>query len=633
MHQPFIVLLLISAVALLVPVAAKLLRRLRIPIVVGEILLGALIGHSGFDLITPSATLDFLADFGFAFLMFLSGIELDVELLTATGRAGGGPFWSRPLPLAVVMLAATIGLASFGAVGLNTLGLAEEPLLMGLILSTTSLGVVLPVLKEHDLLGTRYGQYLLVAASVADLVTLLLLTVTIAAISRGLTIDLLLLLVLLGLFALVARFSRRFASLPLLRRLTRDLAHTTGQLRVRGAVALLVAWVVVAKALGAEMILGAFLAGTVAGLMAGPEDAQLRSKLDAIGFGFFIPVFFIMVGVNFRASSLVGSRESLLLVPLLVVIAYAVKLLPALLLRARFSWREALGGGSLLSARLSLIIAVSTLALDIGAIDQRVNAAIVLVAAITCTLSPLLFGRVHRLNEQPRRSGVLIAGSGQLAQLLARRLVTTGQQVTIVTDPATAGQSQPLIAVGDAEDEPSTLPGVKVVRGPFDDLQTWRDAGGERAEALVVLRSQPEAVVAICELAREQLHIPRVIAQAHDLQLRRALQPLGVKTVQPALALTVALEGALRFPTAFDVMIEHGDDVEFRDVIVANRAVTGLPLRQLRLPGNSLILSIHRRETLLVAHGGTELELGDRVALLGDPQSLDRAAALIRSPP
>ena len=201
-------LLMITGLAFVIPILTKRLDRFGIPIVVYEIIAGMIIGISGFNLIEPSAILTFLAEFGFAFLMFLSGLELDLRLLNpARSSADGEHRLTQALPLGILIFLGTILLA-FAATTLFALsGSTSNPMLLGLILSTTSLGVVVPVLKERELTSTRFGQYILVAASIADFATLLLLTTVIAVLSRGLTLDLLLIPILLLIFMMVARFS------------------------------------------------------------------------------------------------------------------------------------------------------------------------------------------------------------------------------------------------------------------------------------------------------------------------------------------------------------------------------------------------------------------------------------------
>lgn len=615
--NPFVALLLITGLAMIVPVLASRFRRVRLPIVVGEIFAGILIGHSGFNLVEPSTTLTFLAEFGFAYLMFLSGLEIDFNLILQTSHGGSRKsFTTHPLPVAGFILAGTLSLALLAAFGLSRFGIIQNPILMGLILSTTSLGVVVPVLKEQELLGSRYGQFLLVASSIADFVTLLLLTAAIAIRSSGLTLDLLLIPALLLIFVVMARAGQQVSSLPILRRLINELSSATAQIRVRGAFALMVAWVVVAEALGAELILGAFLAGAIAGLITAHDDTSAREKLDAIGYGFFIPIFFIMVGVDFKLQVFFESPQALLLLPILVLISFLVKIVPAFILRLNFSWRETLAGGFLLSSRLSLIIAASSIALSIGAITEAVNSAIILLAVVSCTISPLVFNRLFSKGMDIVRRGTIIVGKDQMAELLAERLLETGERVTVICpDQSRIAAFQRL--------------SIPIVAGCPDYEEAFRIAEADQARVLVDLTSSSQDTLQVCTLARQHFEIPLVVSRISDVELIPQLQDLGVKVVQPALATAMALEGALRYPTAFDVLFHHTQDVEVGEVSFNNKQLEGLPLRKVRLPGNALILSVQKGETITVPQEDTVLEIGDRVGLIGSPESLERAVALL----
>ncbi|NPA91473.1 MAG: hypothetical protein GXO55_08505 [Chloroflexi bacterium] len=615
-HNPFVTLLLITGLAVLVPLLSSRFRIVQLPIVVGEILAGMVIGHSGLNLIEPSPTLEFLAEFGFTYLMFLSGLEVDFSLLIGGQGRREEPWWQRPIVLALTMFVATLLLGWASAWWLAQMGLVENVLLMGLILSTTSLGIVVPVLKEKELLGTAYGQAILTAALVADFVTLFLLTVVIALISRGLTLDLLLILILLAAFALAVRVARFFANVPVLRNVLEEFSSATSQLQVRGAFALMVAWVVLAEALGVEVILGAFLAGAIISLVAGHGESPLREKLDAIGYGFFIPIFFITVGINFNLHALISSPSALLLVPVLLILAYVVKLVPALIYRVRFSWRETLAAGFLLSSRLSLIIAAAAIALRIGAITEAVNANIIFIAVITCTLSPMLFNRLYRAVEPPRREGVIIVGADQMAELLARRLRRAGEKITIV-------------AMDHHRLEELGRKGYRVIAGDPNKEDVLRQAGAENAKALVALTPHPQTRYQVCVLAKETFQVPIVVARVGSVTLAEKLRALGVRVVQPALATVIALEGALRFPTTFDLLIREDDEVTVGEAVVRNPAFIGIPLRRIRLPGNALILSIRRENVVLVPHGDTTLRQGDRVAIIGSPESVEEAIQLL----
>jgi len=619
-HQdPFLSLLIITALAAVVPLISSRFRLVQLPIVVGEIIAGVIIGRSGFNLVEPSETLAFLAEFGFTYLMFLSGLEVDFDMIWgASSEAPSSRWWQRPLPAAFMVLLFTFTLGLLSSLGLSHMGLVQNPLLMGLILSTTSLGIVVPVLKERALLGSRYGQALLLAALLADFVTLFLLTVVIAAMSHGLTLDLLLVLVLVVVFALVVRLGKRFVHNSFWRQALAEISSATAQIHVRGAFALMVAWVVLAQALGVEVILGAFLAGAMVSLLATEgEESPLREKLDAIGYGFFIPIFFISVGINLDLGILLASPRSIVLVVLLVVLAYGVKLIPALVYRAQFSWRETLAGGFLLSSRLSLIIAAAAIALDIGAISKEVNAAIILVAVITCTLSPFFFNRLYPHKEEAHREGVIIVGGDQIAELLARRLRRSGEKVTI-------------IAVDRRRLEALRKAGHEVVLGSPIDEEVLRRAGAERAYGLVAVTTNMIMRYRVCELARETFGIPVVVARVASWRMVERLRSLGVRIVQPTLSMVLTIEGILRYPAMFDVLIHQEDDIKVGEAVVRNRTLTGVPLRRLHLPGNALILSIRRGTESIVPHGDAVLRLGDRVALIGTPESVAQALVILQ---
>jgi len=618
-HSPFLSLLLITALAAFVPLLSSTLRHLRMPIVVGEILAGMIVGRSGFNLIESSPTLDFLALFGFTYLMFLSGLEVDFGSITS----GSGDRQSRrrlrnSFLLGLAVFAVTLAMAFSASSLLLYVDLIREPFMIALILSTTSLGIIVPVLKERRLIASDYGQTLLLSALIADFGTLVLITVEVAVLSRGLTPEVLSVLLFLVAFALIFRVAKFAVGLPGLLRLTDELAHATAQIHVRGAVAVMVAFIVLSEWLGLEVILGAFLAGVLISLLSRQDRTQfLRLKMDAIGFGFFIPIFFIMVGVRFDLPALAGSRSAIILIPLLLAMAYLIKIAAAVLYRLLYSWRETLAAGSLLSARLSLIIAASAIAMEIGIIDDAVNSAIILIAVVTCTVSPLLFNRIL----PPRgtaggRQGIIIVGLGEIPTLLAERLHNAGKIVTLVgSDPR---QIKRLRARK-----------LKVVKGDPGTRRSLKAAGAEEAELLMAASTYDEVNCAACRLALETFGIPQIIAQVSDPGTADEMSDLGVRVVRPQMAAALALEGALYFPAVFDILANPADGIEIREVKLKNAGLNGEQLRNVRLPGDALVMGLRRRGEVLVPHGDTKLRQGDLLMLVGRHDSLAGAISLL----
>ena len=551
--------------------------------------------------------------------MFLSGLELDLRLLNPIGGSqGDGSRWTQPLFLGTLMLAGTVLLAFSAALFFAPEGATTNPLLLGLILSTTSLGVVVPVLKERHLTGSRYGQYILVAASIADFVTLLLLTSEIAILQRGLTLELLLIPTLLLIFMLTARFSSRVGNVSRFEQVLNSLSSATAQIRVRGAFALMVAWVVLAEGFGVELILGAFLAGAIAGLVPGSEDPVEREKLDAVGYGFFIPVFFIMVGAQFNLGAVLESTQGLFLLFWLVVVAFIVKMVPSLLLKLRFSWRETLGAGTLMSSRLSLIIAAAAIALSMGLISDMLNSEIILLAIISVAVSPFLFNRIYPQHKEDSRSGVIVIGRDHLTEYLVERLSHGDEQVTVICP------DEKLVG-------PFAARGVQVIDdcGHYDT--NLEEAGALTARVLLDITPSSEETLEICRLGKVKYGIPLVVTRISDVELIPQLQEMEIMVVQPELATAMALEGAIHYPTVFNLLAHQIEDIEVTEIIVTNPRIAGKRLGAVRLPGDSLLLSLQRDGTLMIPHGNTVLQMYDRLGLIGSPDSVDEAATMMRA--
>jgi len=609
-------LLLLTVLAALVPIVVRQIRRvLPVPIVVGEIIAGIVIGRSGLNLVHESPVVTFLAEFGFIFLMFLSGLEVNFSVFSeAKSGPMRRPLWQRPLWLAGFNFGITLLLGLLVGLALWRWNMTRNPLLMGLILSTTSMGIVLPVLKERELTSKPYGQLILLSALFSDFLTLLLLGLTISLVRNGVGADMLFFILLLVVFAGAAQLGRWAHGYKWTHRVIEELSHATAQIRVRGAFALIVLWVVLAGSLGVEVILGAFLAGALLGMNQKTTRQVFEEKLDAMGYGFFIPIFFIMVGARFDLPALLASPGALWLVALLIVAAYLVKLLPALCFRTLFSWRESMAAGVLLSSRLSLIIAASAIALSLDMITPATNAAVVLVAIVTCTASPILFNRLLPVRSEQKRRGVIILGTDFLAEFLGKRLLQDGEPVTFIGRDAL--RLEKLREAGSA-----------VVSGPPDAESVLREAGAEQARALVALSNDPAVVTSACCQAREIFQIPSVVARADEPEQVRALQALGVQVVQPTMAMALGLEGALNYPAAFSALIDRSDQFDFSDAPLRNVALLDRPLRQVHLPGKALVVGIRRRGEgeVVVPHGDTVLREGDVLMLCGEPEAMEEA--------
>jgi len=609
-------LLLITTLAALAPLLATRLQRFRVPVVVGEILVGIVIGKSGFHLVAENEIIQFLAWFGFIFLMFLSGLELDFGALIPNG-SDPAPWWKRPLPLAGGSFLITLALGMGTGKLMQLMGVTDAPVLMGLILSTTSLGVVMPILKEKRLVTSPYGQSILVAALLADFITLFLLSINVALIAKGLTLDVLLIFVLLLVAGASIRVGKFLLSVPGLGRILKELSETTAEIHVRGSFALMVGLAALASVLGVEVILGAFLAGALVSILSDRNNPVLREKLDAIGFGFFIPIFFIMVGVDLNLRTLLDSPENVLLLPVLMIAAFAIKFGASLIFRLAYGWRQTLAAGAILSARLSLIIAASAIALDMNLIGEAVNTAIILVAIISVTVSPLLFDAFLPLRKNPqKRQGAIIVSSRELALALAKSL-SKNMPVTVVTRHD--------FRVSDLPD-----PHIKLVSGDARDPDVLKKAGADAAANLISLSTDPTFNVTLCKMAKQKFDIENVVTWQHEgSRPLDDLERIGIKIINPAMTTLMALESSVLFPQTYEMVTRQTEELEMRQVRLRNRRYHHKALKNVRLPGDVLVVGIRRKEERLVPHGETILKTNDVLLLVGSSAFLKDAQAML----
>jgi Kef-type K+ transport system membrane component KefB/Trk K+ transport system NAD-binding subunit len=612
----FISLLIVLLLAFLVPLALSRFKQLSLPIVVGEILAGILIGRSGLGLVQiHDPVLDLLSEFGFVFLMFLSGMEIDFSSLggLGNGASASGKKSVGPVTLGGLSFVVTLLISTGAGYLLVSMGLARNPWMIALILSTTSLGVVLPVLKERGLSSGRYGQTLLVASLIADFATMLLITVLVALLSEGLTLDILLIGLLFVAFFVVHRFaSFIFNQLPPVRRVIEELSHATSQIKIRAAFTMMLIFVVLSDVLGAEVILGAFLAGVIISLLMTPQDEELGHQLEAIGFGFFIPIFFIMVGVNFNLNALLSSSQALLLLPVFLVLALVVKLVSGLLFRLSFSWRETWAAGVLLSARLSLIIAASAIGLRLGIISDSVNAAIILVAIITVTFAPPIFLRILPEIEEREPRPIVVVSAGPLGLQVAENMRSHNEFVILIDE-----DQEHLERARSMGFE------VQVSEGGLGspDLAACLD----RAKSVVCTYNDTEKNYRACQQARSVYGIDHVVAYVVDPSLLSQFEQIGVKTMNAAMDHPALLSVLTRNPGVYDMLTRTNSGKEVTEVVVHKGECTGKLVRDLELPGDVLILALNRKGELVVPHGNTRLNEGDRLTLVGS-QEYTRAA-------
>lgn len=371
-------LFIISFAAALLP---GLSRRIGLPSPVGEILFGVILGKSVLGLQMEGDWLPFLAHLGFLVLMFQAGMEIDFKLLRGQGRKA---MWFHS-----ILFGLTILIAWAWAIFLS------KGTFITLVLSTTSLGLVMPILKEAKIHNQDFGQTVLIAATLADFLTLLGITFYVLFMQKGFGFELLAPLPLFIGFAFLLWGARLWAWWYPEKAEKLLLTETLQEQGVRVSLALLFLFIFLSEAVNLEPVLGAFMGGCILSFVLRKKE-NLESKISVIGFGFLVPMFFINVGMGFEIQNIL-TIERLLFTLKLFVASIFVKFIPCLIfpLWGMKFW-DGLRAGALLSSRLSLIIAAAAVGLQEGFIDMATKDSIILLALATCMTGPVLFSYLSR---------------------------------------------------------------------------------------------------------------------------------------------------------------------------------------------------------------------------------------------
>lgn len=634
-HAPLFPLVLVSVLAFLIPILTSWFSqrtKLPIPTIVGEIICGIIIGKSFLGLIDNTETyqwLDFLSLFGFTYLMFLSGLEVDVSLLATNNENGEEKqkAFDRPIVLGLSHFVLTLVLSSAISIILYSQGVIQNWLMMTLILSTTSVSIVVPVLKERALSKTVLGQTILLSALAADFITMVLITLLVAFSKSGEpSYNVLLFILLLGLAIFAHRmhiskgFDKLISKFYILKPILNELAHTTTQIKVRGAIALMIIFIVASQAMGFEVILGAFLAGILTTLILGEDKTdQLEMKLDAIGYGFFIPIFFLSVGINLDLRVFFASEKAWLLLIFLLFSAFLIKILPSLIFALKFKLKDAFSAGVLLSARLSLIIAASTIGLKEGMISEEVNAAIVMVAVMSCTIAPIIFNRIAENGQKTVKEYSTIIGANPLSRILAENLIEHSDKVK-------------LVAMSGEEYYSTKKCGLPVIKKSFSIEKTLLKTEISNTKALVLTTEDDKFNLKVAKKARNSYGITNIIAIVHNVDYIDAFKEQGVEIVSKLNTIADKLTSKALFPQSEYLATIGEDEINIADVTVLNPVFDGLMVRDFCLPGETAIVLIKRGDESIIPHDDTYVNMNDHLTLVGDYDDVKNSINIISTP-
>lgn len=598
-------LVIVLLVAFFTPLLLHRLKLTIIPVVVAEIIMGLMIGKSGLDLIRHDMWLDTLSVLGFIFLMFLSGVEIDFNAFKGGQKKSTLPNGKKEPNRLMVSMIIFIGifLVSLLLSYLFVLaGFIENMFLMTLIISTISLGVVVPTLKEANIMKTGIGQIILLVAVIADLVTMILLSVFVSLSSES-SGQMWLLLVLFATGVLFYFVGARFKS----RNIIELLSTGTVQIGTRAIFTLIIVLVALSESVGAENILGAFIAGTLVSLL-NPNQAMIR-QLDSFGYGFLIPIFFVMVGVDLDLWSLLGDKNMLMLIPFLLVALFVSKFIPAFLLKIWYDKKTVAASAFILTSTLSLVIAAAKIAERIEVISPEMSGTLILVAVISCIVTPIMFRKLFpKEMGADRKQRIIFIGANQMSLTVSKELNQEQFETVLVHKQIEKADSQ-------TADSAFNIHEIK------DYNEKTLAEGGYFDADIVFIATGDEELNATLAIAVQEQGCERVIARIESPDLAKLLQEHQVEVFSTLLANTTLMRIMIDSPNIAQIMTS--EETALHEIKMRNSSYHDMTLREFPFTGDVIIVRIFRGKDSIVPHGDTELQMNDRLVVTGSQQYVE----------
>ena len=601
-------LFLVVLFALVVPILMARLRVNAVPTAVAEIIVGIVLGASGFNLVRPTHDLSFLSNLGVILLLFLSGMEINFDLLKPGQKSKRKKGQIAPLKVALNAFLGVTILSICLALLLKVLGLFGDFMLATIIFMTVALGVVIATLKEKDILNRPIGQTILLTAVLGEVIPLMLLTVY-AAINGGNTKQLWLIILLFGVAILLLwRFKQPYLWFV-------KVTKSTTQLDVRLAFFLIFALVTVAERVGVENILGAFLAGIVMKLL--EPSQETADKLTSIGYGFFIPIFFIMTGVKLNLRSLLAHPKSLILLPILILFLFLAKVPVALVYAQKFGSRNGIAGGFLTATTITIVLPTLAVARKLNVITRLQSDVFILAAVIVCILCPILFNAIFELKAEDRiKEKVVILGTNALTVPVMLDLHDNWYSVKMYT---TSNEHYHIYK--------SRVPQLKLLSQL--DSASLAQSGAFTGDIFVAAMRSDDTNLRLGQLAQEQGDFKRIIIcqKRADIARVKELRKSGMEVFDLSNITSALLRALIESPALYSVLSDTKNAVY--SVVVRNTQYSGRQLMDWDVAHDITVSRIRRGQEWLVPHGHTVIELGDELIFTAKYQAADRMRKVI----
>ena len=596
-------LVIVLLAALMTPLLMAKFKMTYLPTAVAEIIVGIILGTSGFHLIVATPTLTELSTLGVTVLIFLSGMEIDFDLFKKQPAPTDPQLKVQPSPVKLAVISfAFVLVISFGLSGLLAWsGLFKDIGLATILFSTIALGVVIAALKEKELLSQPLGQTILLIAVLGEIIPLVALTVYSALNNPGSKSLWLLSLIFVAAIYLLVRFKGVYHFFA-------RIDKSTTQLDIRLAFFLIITLVSIAEEVGAESILGAFLAGMVMKLLRPREETT--DKLTSIGYGFFIPIFFIMTGAKLDLPALLKDPKSLSLIPFFFIGFMLSKAATYWILKRRFKKTNALAGTFLSATTITLVLPILTVGLNLKVITTQQSGAFTLAAILSCILGPIFFNRFYQPTpEDLPRKRVKFIGANIMTIPIAQQLSNGLYTTQLFTD------NQSNYEIYHSAADLTLLPDLSedslVATGAFD------------ADILILGYLNHEQNYRLAQLALTA-KVPRIIARFEAKNILDEkydhLKEQGVEVFNTYEANISLLRSLIETPSTLQII--DNTDAGLFEVTVQNRRFTGLQISNLPFVDQVTISRIYRDQELIMPHGDTQIHLNDHLILTGNKKAV-----------
>lgn len=602
----FFSLVIVVVAAFLTPIIVNRLNVTFLPVVVAEILMGIVIGNSFLGLVHKDEMLNILSTLGFIFLMFLSGLEIDFSAFKKDTRKRQGIDKNEKnlpshLQLALTVFSLIMVLSIILAFAFKWLGFVDDVLLMVIIISTISLGVVVPTLKEMNIMRTTIGQFILLVAVLADLFTMVLLTIYggINGEGGGSIWLSAILIVFTAIFYLLGSVFKR------LNFMQRLMGGTT-QIGIRAIFALIILLVALAEGVGAEYILGAFLAGVVVSLL--KPDEEIIHTLDSFGYGFFIPIFFIMVGVDLDIPSLIKEPSLLIIIPILILSFIISKLIPVLFIRRWFDTKTTIASAFLLTSTLSLVIAAAKIAEELKAITSEMSGILILSAIITCVFVPIVFKKLFPIpDEVNRKIDIALIGKNQLTIPIVQNLTSQLYNITLFYRKD----------LGDQRNLPDNVTVIEISEYEESLLERL----GLFNQDIVVCSANDDGLNKMIAKLAKSHGVNRVICRLENSGDDEELKTDGIEVFSNFISNKIFLKGLIETPNMLNIL--SNVETSLYEIEMLNYKYENILLRNFPFGGDIIFVRIVRNNESIVPHGDTQLRYKDRLIVTGSKEYVD----------